>query len=152
MSGLGWLLWGLGGVVIAAVVVGLIRVRQNRVLEAVCLELSLAGERMLLGPERASYRGCTEKVAWNKSDAGVLVLTERRLLYRGLTGDQVELPLPSLIQITTDKWFLGRYRGGRMHLIVHTTSGNQLGFHVPDWEQWKARLESVIAQADALPE
>src|SRR4051812_1467405 len=58
-------------------------------------ELAAAGDRILGGPERASYDGATA-VYSGVSGMGVLAVTDRRVVFRRLGGKTIELELGEL--------------------------------------------------------
>lgn len=126
------------------VVFGLIRKRQNQMILLLQRVLAASGEKLVLAPERASYRGAL-KIFSSVKSSGVLALTSQRVIFQPILGSEIKIPVKEIKQITGDKWFLKNYHGGHLHLIIHTANGNQIGFITADFIKWKATLESEIA-------
>jgi hypothetical protein len=120
-------------------VLGWFRKRVAAATTALQEDMERSGERVERGPVGASYRGATAgfpKVA----GAGAIALTERRLLFRRLTGDTLEIARKDMAAVREDIWFLRAYRGAHLHLIVQLHNGAEVGFIVPEHEAWKAAL------------
>ena len=109
-------------------------------------ELAATGERATRGPESAVYRGATTGYPMVKGN-GVVVLTDRRLIFRKLVGAGLEVPLDRVVGVREDKWFLGGYRSGRMHLILQTKDGAEVGFIFADHPAWMAAVRGLTTAA-----
>ncbi len=133
-------------VVIWVPIVGWLRRRSRALIVTVQEELSGAGENVLRGPEAASYRGASgghPKVKGN----GVIALSDKRLVFRFLVGGRpIDVATAEITGIRYDKWFVGAYRGGQLHLIVELADGKELGFFVDDEDAWKTALLSLSAR------
>ncbi|MEZ4427083.1 MAG: hypothetical protein R3A51_05230 [Nannocystaceae bacterium] len=103
-------------------------------------ELDGSGERLVLGPEPAIYRGATAGRTKVKGN-GIIALTDRRLLFDKLIGDRVEVSRAEIVGVRVDRWFLRSARGGKLHLIVKLQSGEEVGYIVRDHEAWVAALQ-----------
>lgn len=106
------------------------------------LAAELAGEGVLLGPEKGSYRGATAPGYPSVKNAGLIALTRRRLVFRTLTGKSIEIPIDAITGVRDAKVFKGSVVGGQQHLIV-TTADGEIGFYVfSGIGQWAAALTS----------
>ena len=106
--------------------------------------LAATGERVLLGPEPAVYRGASAGSGHPRTRGNsVVALTERRLVVHRLIGAPVEVPALDIAGVRTDKWFEGAWTGGRLHLIVKTKAGAEVGLFVQDTGAWVAALQRL---------
>lgn len=106
--------------------------------------LTAAGERALLGPEACVYRGASSGSGFPRTKGnGVAALTEKRLVVRRLVGAPVEVVTAEIAGVRTDKWFERAYAGGKLHVIVKTKTGGELGLFVADTEAWVTALEKL---------
>ena len=105
-------------------------------------ELARSGERVDRGPESALYGGATA-VYPTVGGNGVIVLTERRLVFRRLVGAAVEVPVAEIEGLRADKWFRSAYRGSSPWLIVRTRGGAEVGFKVADHAAWAAAVTAA---------
>lgn len=120
---------------------GWLRRRSAAAAEHVAAEL--AGEGVLLGPEKGSYRGATAPGYPTVKNAGVIALTRRRLVFRTLTGKSIEVPVDAITGVRDAAVFKGSVVGGQQHLIVTTTAG-EVGFYVfSGIDRWVAALDSL---------
>lgn len=130
------------GVILLAVLVPIIR-RWRGATRAYLVELrdemALTGEQVVRPPESANYRGGTGRHSKVKGN-GTLVLTDRRLLFRKISGGTVEVPVGSIVGTSTAKAFLGSRVGGQTHLVIETDEPAQVGFFVGDIAAWEAAL------------
>lgn len=102
----------------------------------------LTGERVIKAPESANYRGGTNPHSAVKGN-GKLALTNRRLVFRKVTGGIEEIPLAGVVGTRRSAWFRGARRGRLMHLVVETIDEGEVGFYVRDIVAW----EQAIADA-----
>jgi hypothetical protein len=114
--------------------------RRTRRVEAE-LVAELGDDTPLIGPQKAVYRGGSGPYPKVKGN-GLIVLTQRRLIFRILLGTNVEIPCVEITGVREGKHFRGAVVGGQMHLIVGTHSG-EVGFFVPDPAAWLAALARV---------
>lgn len=98
-------------------------------------ETSDSGERTVRGPERALYRGGTGNYS-SVSGNGILLLTDRRLVFVKVTGGRVEVDRSLIGSVREAKVFLGSARGGRTHVVITTSVGSEIGFIVGDPQAW----------------
>jgi hypothetical protein len=103
-------------------------------------EAAASGERILAGPEKAVYRGGTKPFGAVKGN-GTLILTDRRLVFRKLTGGLVEVPTNMITGIRRSKGFRGSRVGGMTHLVVATADPAEVGFFVQDLPAWERALD-----------
>ena len=89
----------------------------------------LAGEPMVRGPEKGSYRGATAPGYPTVKNAGFIALTARRLVFRTLTGTTIEVPVAEITGVREATAFKGSVVGGQTHLIVDTAAG-EIAFYV----------------------
>lgn len=132
------------GLVAAAVLLLLVRswrTRASLFLEEFHAGAAASGERVIAGPESAVYRGGTKPYSAVKGN-GTIVLTDRRLVFRKLSGGLVEVPAPMIGAIRQSKSFRGSRVGGATHLVVTTTASAEVAFFVKDITAWERALES----------
>ena len=106
-------------------------------------ELAAAGERVDRGPEAALYRGASGNRSRVKGN-GIIVLTDRRVLFRKLFGAAVDVPIADVTGVRDGKWFLRAYAGGRLHLILQLKGGDEVGFMVADHPGWMAAIRERL--------
>lgn len=120
---------------------GWLRRRSDAAVEHVTAEL--AGEGVVLGPEKGSYRGATAPGYPTVKNAGVIALSRRRLVFRTLTGKTIEVPVDAITGVRDAGVFKGSVVGGQQHLIVQTAAG-EIGFYVfSGIGAWVAALASL---------
>jgi hypothetical protein len=101
-----------------------------------------SGERIVAGPEKGLYRGGTAPYGSVKGN-GTIVLTDRRLVFRKLTGGVVEVPVAKIAGVRTSAGFRGSRVGGMTHLVVDTVDHAEIGFFVNDLGSWERAISSV---------
>jgi hypothetical protein len=117
------------------------RKRSNRFLAEFRARAAASGERFIAGPESAVYRGGTGPYSAVKGN-GTIILTDRRLVFRKLSGGLVEVPAQMIVGIRQSKTFRGSRVGGATHLVVATTDSAEVGFFVKDITAWERALDS----------
>jgi hypothetical protein len=117
------------------------RRRTDRFVEAFRAQAAASGERVIVGPESAVYRGGTRPYSAVKGN-GKIILTDRRLVFRKLSGGLVEVPTHIIAGIRQSKTFRGSRVGGATHLVVTTTDSAEVGFFVNDLAAWERALDS----------
>jgi len=120
--------------------------RKSARLHASLRDELAGGELATRGPESAVYRGATAGFPMVNGN-GVAMLTDRRLIFRKLVGAGLEVPLDRVAGVREDKWFLGSYRSGRMHLILKMRDGNEVGFMFADHPGWMASVRELTTSA-----
>lgn len=98
-----------------------------------------SGERFAAGPEPAVYRGGSRPYSGVKGN-GTMILTDRRLVFRKLTGGMIEVPRSKITGTRQEKRFRGSRVGGMTHLVVETADPAELGFFVTDLATWQRAL------------
>ena len=93
------------------------------------LATEIAGETVLCAPEKGSYRGATAPEYPVVKNTGLIALTQRRLVFRTLTGKAIDVPVESITGVREATVFKGSVVGGQTHLIVATAAG-EIGFYV----------------------
>jgi len=120
---------------------GWLRRRSEAAAEQVRAEL--AGEGVLLGPEKGSYRGATAPGYPTVKNTGMIALTRRRLVFRTLTGKSIEVPVDAITGVREATVFKGSVVGGQQHLVV-TTAAGEIGFYVfSGIGEWVTALNSL---------
>jgi hypothetical protein len=120
--------------------------RQSRALKAALpAEVQAAGEHLRRGPESAHYRGASAGYSRVKGN-GVLVLTDRQLRFRKLTGGRIDVPLKEIVGMREAKRFQG-YVSGQTVLILQLRTGAEVGFIVTDLPGWRAALQETQSAA-----
>ncbi len=105
-------------------------------------QMTGAGEVIKHGPAPGLYRGASfgySRVSGN----GTAILTNRRLLFRKVTGGLIDVPLDQVTGLREDKWFLSAYRSGRLHTILRLASGDEVGFIFQDHAGWMDALRDA---------
>lgn len=136
------------GLVQAAIWIPLVRRWRKRsasFMEELHAELLTNGERMVIEPQSAVYRGATGPYGSVRGN-GTILLTDRRLVFRKLTGGQVEVPLATVTGTHEAKSFNGSRVGGATHLVVDTNAPGQVAFFVNDRAQWANALATAIGR------
>jgi hypothetical protein len=121
--------------------------RARKLPERLRAELSASGEQLLKGPDRGWYRGGTGGFTRVRGMAAI-ALTRSRLIFRKVIGRAIEVPVEQIVGLREDKWFLTQYRSGRIHMIVKTLGGDEVGFMVDDVDGWRAALQQVTAKGE----
>ena len=104
----------------------------------------LTGERIIVRPEPANYRGGTKPHSAVKGN-GHLALTNRRLVFCKLTGAVEEVLVAGIVGTRRSTWFRGARAGRREHLVIDIIDLGEIGFFVRDIAAW----ERAIAEARA---
>lgn len=104
-----------------------------------------SNERILIAPERGSFRGATNELGRVKTD-GTIALTDKNIHFLKALGRNFKIDLKEIDTITTDSKFLGSWRGGMIHLIVNLKDGSKIGFFVKDIERWKITLMNTVTK------
>lgn len=134
------------GVIQAAIWIPLVRRWRQRsasYMDALHAELLSTGERMVIPPQSAVYRGATGPYGAVKGN-GSIMLTDRRLLFRKVTGGVVEVSLSTITGTHECKSFNGSRVGGSTHLVVDTNAPGEVAFFVADRTQWANALAAAI--------
>lgn len=129
-----------------------IRRKSDRLIADLDRELAAAGERVVLGPAHASYRGATAGAGlpFAKGNA-IAALTDRRIIIRRLVGAGVEIPVADIAAVRDDKWFLRSYASGHMTLIIKLRNDAEVGLLVKDHPAWMTALRAHLGDAAASP-
>jgi hypothetical protein len=120
------------------------RGRRTKLEASLNEEVLVAGETVRRGPEGALYRGATRGYSQVNGN-GVILLTDRHLRFRKLTGGRVEVPLDRVVGVRAAKTFRRAYRSGRPHLILQLRDGAEVGFIVRDTPSWLSALREAAA-------
>lgn len=133
----------------AAVLIPLVRWARRKMRETEAglrRELESTGERVLLAPAPAVYRGASSGSPYPKAKGnGVAALTERRLVIRRLVGKGIEIPVSGIVGVREDVWFRRAYAGGQPHVIVKTSTGAEVGLFVDQHAAWMQALRDLAA-------
>ncbi|MFN8053680.1 MAG: hypothetical protein U0Q22_19760 [Acidimicrobiales bacterium] len=101
-------------------------------------EMLASGEHTVRGPERASYRGGSGSFS-NVKGIGVLLLTDRRVLFRKTSGGVVEIERSAIVGTRRATSFNGSRVAGQTVLVVQV-AGAEAGFIVTDLDTWEQLL------------
>ena len=134
----------LGNLAIVALALIAVRSVLKRVPGKLRTELEASGQKLVRGPEEASYQGATAEYGRVRGN-GAAALTETQLVFRPLIGKRIEVPLDQLTAVREDKWFMRGYRSGRLHLILKTKSGTEVAFMFQDHAGWMATFRTMIS-------
>ncbi len=120
--------------------------RCARLAKSIRESVAASGERFLIEPEPAMFRGSSAHYGAIKGNC-VLALTDRNLIFQKLSSrEPVCIPIADIAEVTQDKWFLRSYRNGRQHLILTLQDGTQVGFMVQDHEVWMRTLSGTVSE------
>lgn len=109
------------------------------------LMTQIQGETVLRPPEKGSYRGATAAGYPVVKNTGLIALTQRRLVFRTLTGKTIDVPVASITGVRESTVFKGSVVGGQTHLVVETTAG-EIGFYVfSGIAPWVAALTTLAS-------
>ena len=119
----------------------LIWLKRKRASGAAALEAELAasGERIMRGPEGGLYRGGSGGYSGVGGNATIM-LTDHRLIFLKVTGGRVEVPRAQIVSVRKSRSFRGALRGGKMHVVVSTVSGAEVGFIAAAPDEWLTAL------------
>jgi hypothetical protein len=118
--------------------------RRRSTATAAQLATEIEGESVLRAPEKGSYRGATAPGFPTVKNTGLIALTQRRLVFRTLTGHLIEVPVESITGVRQAAVFKGSVVGGQTHLIVQTAAG-EIGFYVfSGIADWIAAIASLV--------
>lgn len=100
-----------------------------------------AGENLIIDPQSCVYRGADREFG-NVKGNGVIALTNRRIMFRKLTGQQIEIDCSQISKVSVENTFKGEtaFATGASHLVVETNDGNRIGFLVKNAENWIEKL------------
>lgn len=116
------------------------RKRSDRYLADFRAAAAASGERIVAGPEKAVYRGGTGPHSSVKGN-GTIILTDRRLVFRKLSGGLVEVPAKAITGVRRSKSFRRARVGGATHLVVATSEPAEVAFFVKDIAAWERALD-----------
>lgn len=137
-----------GAVVLIAVLrVVLVRLAQNRMIEA---DEALSGEEIVLREPSANFLGLRSRDMGQMRGNGVLTLTSRRLHFlMWAPKREVSIPLPNIRGIETPKSFLGKSKFAPLLQVKFTDErGEQdaAAWLVGDLEAWTRALSERPAR------
>ena len=98
-----------------------------------------SGETIVAGPERAVYRGGTGSDSRVKGN-GALILTDRRLVFRKVSGGVVEVPRSRITGVSRSHGFRQWSAAAQTHLVVSTTDPAEVAFLVNNPDPWELAL------------
>ncbi|HEX8796537.1 MAG TPA: hypothetical protein VF765_36555 [Polyangiaceae bacterium] len=127
------------GLIQAAVWIPIVR-KLRRLPERVRAELAASGEAVVRAPERGTYRGSSHPEFPRAAGTGVMALTERRLVFRGIAGRPIDVPTARIRGVRQDTWFRSSARAGWVHVIVAVDGHGEVGFHARDPDAWAQAL------------
>lgn len=106
-------------------------------------DLAASGEAVIQGPVSSWYQGRTDK--FDITGGAIVALTERRLIIRKITREVIEVSASDIVAVRVDKWFMGKFRNNRYHVVVKTAANTEFGFQVPNYTDWVAAFERLIS-------
>ena len=132
-----------GAVIVGAVLVVVRSVRRRLAAQAASMvaEVVGRGERIERVPEPAVYRGGSGSFSGVKGN-GTLVLTDRAVEFRKLTGPTVRVAREDIVSVAQQRWYRGAATGGRTHLVIRLKDGSEVGYFVQDVTTWAALLQA----------
>ncbi len=107
-------------------------------------DTAMAGGELLVPPQKASFRGATQRYGKVKND-GAAFLTSETFVFRPLFGKNViKIGREEIRSYREDLWFLTARHGNKKHLILKLQDGTETGFFFIDNEQWKEALDTML--------
>lgn len=99
------------------------------------------GETLIIDPQSCVYRG-SDREYGNIKGNGVIALTNKRILFKKLIGQEIVIELSHISGTSIENTFKGEtaFATGAQHLVVVTTDDNRIGFLVRNAEKWIERL------------
>lgn len=100
--------------------------------------------KILIGPESALYRGADRRFG-NIKGNGVICLTADKILFKKLTGQNIDIDRADIVGATVETWFKGKtsFATGAKHLVIKTRDGNRIGFLIKDAPKWARAVLSA---------
>ncbi len=126
-----------------AVLLFFIRKKQKNLVSDLQNRAFEIGETLIMGPEPSIYRGADSEFGSVKGN-GVIALTNRRIMFKKLTGQQIDIDLSHITKVSVQSIFNGETAvgTGAQHLVVETKNGNRIGFLVKRAERWMEILDT----------
>jgi hypothetical protein len=115
--------------------------RAREFWEAFDAGVAAGAETVIIPREGCVYRGGSGSYSAVRGN-GSAALTSGRLVVRKGTGGVIEVPLDQITGAHEAKVFLGSVVGNRVHLVVETDSGAEIGLFVDDNSRWLAALNN----------
>lgn len=99
------------------------------------------GEKVIIDPQSCVYRGADSEYG-NVKGNGVIALTNKRIMFKKLTGQQIEIQRSHISSASIENNYKGEtaFATGARHLVVETSNGNRIGFLVKNAERWIEKL------------
>lgn len=94
-------------------------------------EADRSGERFVIGPEKAVYCGGTPPYGAVRGN-GTIILTDRRLIFRKVSGGLVDVPRSRITTVHQAASFQRSRVAGSIHLIIATNDPAEVAFFVGD--------------------
>lgn len=118
-----------------------IRKTTLKVIDELAAAARERGETIRLSPQVAVFRGADSEFG-NIKGTGAIILTSRKLTFRKLTGQVIEIDVADIVKTYVSKSFKGAVSlgTGGEHLVVETGNGNRIGFLLRDTRKWAAML------------
>ncbi len=132
---------------VAAALRALFRGMREKAGNRLAEEAALCRGPLVRKPEKASFRGATERWGRIKNDGGMFLAPDR-LVFVPLAGDNIiGIDLAEMKDVTLERTFMAEWRPGRLVLVIWLADSTVLGFYVGDPKGWRDDLESAIAKA-----
>ncbi len=132
------------GLIQAAVWIPLVRSwrrKSTNFLADLHTEADRSGERFVIGPEKAVYRGGTPPYGAVRGN-GTIILTDRRLIFRKSSGGLVDVPRSRITAVHQAASFQHSRVAGSIHLIIATSDPAEVAFFVGDLAAWQRALHA----------
>ena len=107
-------------------------------------DIRASGERIVRGPEKAVYRSGTPPFGAVRGN-GTIILTDRRLIFRKMSGGVVEVPVSTITGTRQAVSFQSSRVGNTMHFIVTTNNPAEVAFFVDDLDAWNTAVHALIS-------
>lgn len=102
-----------------------------------------AGEDLIIEPQSCVYRGANREFG-NIKGNGVIALTEKRIMFKKLTGEQINMDRSRITKVSIENTFKGETNLATKgsHLIIETKDGNRIGFLIKNDKNWVEQFDS----------
>ena len=136
----------VGAILILVLSIISIVVKQMKAKLMAEVALRFDPEHVIHGPEMVNFLGLKSEGMGQVRGNGVLILSREGLWFkRGAPEREYTIPLGSIQQLSTPKWFLGKSKGRKM-LCVHFSGpagADEIAFLARDLNVWIEKIEGV---------
>ncbi len=129
----------IGVAALLAVIFGTVRWLVRRAASELLAHVEATGQGLVRGPEYGSFRGAERIHGRVKCDGAIAATAEKLMLQRAI-GGRLDVDFADVVDVTTEKAFMGSWRAGQPVLVLKTRMDNRIGFFVQDTEAWETLI------------